>query len=86
MFKDVYDLQACRDEWRTLQADTPAWRLGVGSTDAVLPTQSTALTGVVVFIEYSAVDAVRTVHGNGQISFQGKIYRISEALRGKKSA
>lgn len=35
---------------------------------------------IVAPFEYSAIDAVRTVHGTGQASYRGKIYKISAAF------
>lgn len=84
-FKDAHDLQLHCDEWRVLYNQIrPHDALGMEVPISRYQPSHRAYKESVEAFEYSAVDAVRTVQRSGQISYQGRIYKISEAFRGQR--
>jgi len=84
-FKDAHDLQLRCDEWRVLYNQIrPHESLEMAIPLSRYQPSSRAYQESVASFEYSTVDTVRTVHGTGQISYKGKIYKISEAFKGQK--
>jgi transposase InsO family protein len=84
-FKDAHDLQLRCNEWRVLYNQIrPHESLKMAVPLSRYQSSTRAYQESVAPFEYSTVDAVRTVHGTGQISCKGKIYKISEAFKGQK--
>ena len=86
-FKDAHDLQAHCEQWRQLYNQIrPHDALDLAVPISRYRPSARAYQEVVAPFEYSVVDAVRIVHANGQIAYQGKVYKISEAFRGRTVA
>ncbi len=84
-FDDAQHLQSRCDEWRLLYNQVrPHDSLGLAVPLSRYRPSQRAYQEVVEPFEYSPVDAVRTVHTTGQISYRGQVYKISEAFTGRK--
>ena len=84
-FKDASHLQAGCNDWRLLyNQKRPHESLDMNVPISRYQSSPRAYKEEVLPFEYSAVDAVRVVNKVGQISYRGKMYKISEAFRGQK--
>ena len=86
-FTNAHDLQSRCDQWRVLYNQIrPHDALGLEVPVSRYQPSQRAYKEVVAPFEYSEVDAVRTVRSNGQISYRGQVYKLSEAFKGRKVA
>jgi len=78
-------LQSGCDEWRVLYNQIrPHESLGMKVPMSRYQPSTRSYQEATEPFEYSAVDTIRKVRDTGQISYQGKTYKISEAFKGQK--
>lgn len=84
-FEDLADAQRHFDPWRQMyNTERPHEALGDQPPASRYRPSQRSLPSVLPEVDYPSGDAVRKVSQVGQVHFQGRVFKISEAFRGER--